>query len=186
MGSKSEPSAEPPVPTTSLENGKTATADRQHQHGTVESLQTSFEATLPKEEATRLGEGCSGDAAGGLNSVCTPALLDTVPEDQASTAPCDGQIHTEVQMQEVALPSWNLAPDLINVKLMLNGKTKLVRHASTTKISEILGQHQANHASGTLVVKDANNFEMGGEVKLGQLVTHPGELLTLYLEPDVW
>merc|ERR1712008_209863 len=172
----------------SPENGERATADLQHQHSTWESLQPCFNAMLTKEEATRLGEGCSGDAAGGLNAVCTPALLHAAHEVVAATAtaPCEGQAHAETQMQEVALPSWNLAPDLINVKLVLNGKTKLVRHASTTKISEILGQHQANHASGALVVKDANNFEMGGEVKLGQLVTHPGELLTLYLEPDVW
>lgn len=182
---KSEPSPGPSVSSVSLENSKAATGNLQHQHGTDDSLQPCFHAALPKEEAARLSEGCSG----GLNSVCTPTVLHTVHEDVAATTamgPCKRQVHAQGQMQEVALPSWNLAPDLINVKLMFNGKTKLVRHSSATKISEIRGQHQANHASGALVVKDASNFEMGSEVKLGQLVTHPGELLTLYLEPDVW
>lgn len=82
---------------------------------------------------------------------------------------------------------WQTVPEIVNVRLTLKGKAKLVRHAASTRISELLTQHQASLGQ-PLVAKDSRGYEMGGEVRLGQLVAQPGgcEVLELFLEVDAW
>merc|ERR1712070_1196967 len=60
------------------------------------------------------------------------------------------------------------AQKIVNVKLTLNGRSKAVRHAATTSLSNLL-KHYEQQRNCQLVAKDASGFEIGLEVTLGQL-----------------
>merc|ERR1712137_576610 len=77
-------------------------------------------------------------------------------------------------------------PDIINVRLTLNGRAKTLRHAASTKISHLVNQY-GERLGYPIVVKDTNGFEVGLEVALGQLaMPRSSAMLSLCLEADPW
>lgn len=171
-----EPSKEVEAPlsqagTPILERVKSASSEQQVRL----AVPSSADRDLKEEENKRVSLG-GGDVAGGYDVAHTVAA-------SAITAPCE--LLANSQMNSVTIPCWQVTPEIVNVRLTLNGKVKMVRHAATTRIADLLAQHQV-HQVGALVAKDDKGFEMGGEVSLGQLVERPGDVLALHLEPDVW
>lgn len=170
-----EPSKEVGAPlsqagTPMLERVKSASSEQQVRLAVPSSADRDL-----KGEEKRVSAG-GGDVAGG----CRVARA---ADASAISPPCE--VLANSQMNSVTIPCWQVTPEIVNVRLTLNGKAKMVRHAATTRIADLLAQHQV-HQVGALVAKDDKGFEMGGEVSLGQLVERPGDVLALHLEPDVW
>merc|ERR1712000_147894 len=88
------------------------------------------------------------DAAAALTALALPSL-------------------TEAQ-QAKAIQLTLMAKQVVSVKLTMGGRTKKIRHGAATSISQLLRQYEEQRKC-ILVAKDAQGFELGLEVLLGQL-----------------
>eukprot|EP00401_Gymnodinium_catenatum_P039028 CAMPEP_0117558748 /NCGR_PEP_ID=MMETSP0784-20121206/53002_1 /TAXON_ID=39447 /ORGANISM="" /LENGTH=743 /DNA_ID=CAMNT_0005356099 /DNA_START=86 /DNA_END=2318 /DNA_ORIENTATION=+ len=125
----------------------------------------------------------------------TPAALaPSRVQNEVLSAPISaGSGHRRVFAKSA--PSAALAPgakactDIVSLRITLAGKTKTMRHASTTSVAHILQRFQALRGV-PLVAKDNAGFEIGLEVTLGQLACGKrcgsDGVLELLLEPDAW
>ena len=74
----------------------------------------------------------------------------------------------------------------MNIRLRIEGRQdKLANHQATVTISELLAYYlDKGKMSGPLVAKDSDGFELGGEVRLGQLTVQPSDTAELVIEQE--
>jgi len=88
-----------------------------------------------------------------------------------------------------ALSPLSTAPagEIVDVALSFQGRRKLVRHVSSTRVGDVLELHPGLRAARQrLVVVDSQGFEIGREMPLGLLSRQTSTLLELTLQVDEW